>query len=281
MPSLTAELRSRIVAGARAGESVDALLQPLLAQGWNEQDAIDAVDAAVREFLTSHARANDLPVPSRVPSPVGLNGPSILDAGDREVHVLAHLLAPRIIVFGGLLSDVECDEFVALARDSLARSAVLDPQTGKDQIHEARTSESTSFQRGAHPLCVRVERRIARLLDWPVEHGEGLQVLRYGVGAEYKPHYDWFDPAQPGAAAALARGGQRVASVVMYLNTPTCGGATVFPDVRFEAAAVKGNAVFFCYDRPHAITRTLHGGAPVVAGEKWIATKWLREGPHT
>ena len=43
-------------------------------------------------------------------------------------------------------------------------------------------------------------------------------------------------------------------------------------------APIKGNAVFFSYDRPHAITRTLHGGAPVVRGEKWVATKWLREG---
>ena len=35
--------------------------------------------------------------------------------------------------------------------------------------------------------------------------------------------------------------------------------------------------VFFSYDRPDPATRTLHGGAPVLAGEKWVATKWLRE----
>src|SRR3546814_8707700 len=70
-------------------------------------------------------------------------------------------------------------------------------------------------------------------------------------------------------------------SLVMYLNTPERGGATTFPDVNFEVAAVKGNAVFFSYDRPHTMTRTLHGGAPVLAGEKWIATKWLRSEEHT
>ena len=74
----------------------------------------------------------------------------------------------------------------------------------------------------------------------------------------------------------LKRGGQRVASIVMYLNTPLRGGATTFPDARFEVAAIKGNAVFFSYDRPHPMTATLHGGAPVVEGEKWVATKWLR-----
>ena len=119
---------------------------------------------------------------------------------------------------------------------------------------------------------------MAALMNWPLENGEGLQVLRYGPGAEYKPHYDYFDPAQPGTPSILKRGGQRVASLVCYLNTPERGGATVFPDVQLEVAPVKGNAVFFSYDRAHASTRSLHGGAPVVEGEKWVATKWVREG---
>jgi prolyl 4-hydroxylase len=75
----------------------------------------------------------------------------------------------------------------------------------------------------------------------------------------------------------LRRGGQRVATVVMYLAEPERGGGTTFPDVHLEVAPKRGNAVFFSYDRPHPATRTLHGGAPVLAGEKWIATKWLRQ----
>ena len=126
-------------------------------------------------------------------------------------------------------------------------------------------------------VCARLESRIAALLGWPLENGEGLQVLRYRPGAEYKPHYDYFDPAEPGTETILQRGGQRVGSLVCYLNTPAEGGATVFPDVGFEVAPVQGNAVFFSYDRPHPSTRSLHGGAPVVSGEKWVATKWMRE----
>jgi prolyl 4-hydroxylase len=102
-------------------------------------------------------------------------------------------------------------------------------------------------------------------------------VLRYQPGAQYLPHHDYFDPAQPGATSILARGGQRLATLVMYLNTPEAGGATTFPDVGLEVAPIKGNAVFFSYSRPDAATRTLHGGAPVQAGEKWVATKWLRQ----
>ena len=120
-----------------------------------------------------------------------------------------------------------------------------------------------------------------RELAQAAESGEGLQVLHYLPGAEYKPHHDYFDPAKAGTPSIVARGGQRVGTLVMYLNAPDKGGGTTFPDVALAVAPIKGNAVFFSYDRPHPITRTLHGGAPVIAGEKWVATKWLREGRFT
>jgi prolyl 4-hydroxylase len=192
--------------------------------------------------------------------------------------VLVNLLAPRVVVFGDLLSDDECDEMIALAGQRLARSETVQTETGASEVNEARTSQGMFFDRGEHPLVARIEARMAALLDWPLENGEGLQVLRYGPGAEYKPHYDYFDPAHSGTPVILQRGGQRVASLVCYLNTPAKGGATVFPDARLDVAPVRGNAVFFSYDRAHPATRTLHGGAPVVDGEKWVATKWLREG---
>lgn len=277
---LTPELRQWIVEQARAGHRPEAVLKPLLERGWPEQEAIDAVETVVREFLTDHAHANALPVPVRVPAPVGSNGPSVITAGDREVQVLANLLHPRVVVFGGLLTHQECDALVRLACSRVTRSPVVDPATGADEIHEARTSEGTCLARGTNAVCHRIEARIAALTGWPIENGEGLQILRYGVGAEYQPHHDYFDPARTGSATHLQRGGQRVASLVMYLNTPRRGGATVFPDAKFEVAAIKGNAVFFSYDRPHPITHTLHGGAPVLEGEKWVATKWLRESTH-
>ena len=183
-----------------------------------------------------------------------------------------------MVVFGNLLSGAECDEIIALARTRLARSETVQTATGATEVNEARTSQGMFFDRGEHPVCKRIELRMAALLNWPVENGEGLQVLRYGPGAEYKPHYDYFDPDQAGTPAILKRGGQRVASLVCYLNSPALGGATVFPDVKLDVAPLKGNAVFFSYDRPHPLTRSLHGGAPVIEGEKWVATKWLRQG---
>jgi prolyl 4-hydroxylase len=182
-----------------------------------------------------------------------------------------------LIVLGGLLSDAECDALMAAAEPRLARSETVENNTGGSEINASRTSSGMFFERAENEICDRIEKRIAALVRWPVENGEGLQVLRYRPGAEYKPHNDYFDTSQTGTPRILERGGQRVGTLVMYLNTPDQGGATVFPDVEVAVAPIKGNAVFFSYDRPHAITKTLHGGAPVIAGEKWVATKWLRE----
>lgn len=277
---LDAELEQWVVAQATAGVAPDVVLQPLLDAGWDEQEAVDAVAAAVNAFVARRAGEQGLPMPERVPVVAEPNGTWTLDGGDREVRVLTTMLLPRVVVLGGLLSDEECDAMIELARPKLTRSTTVEPDSGGDMVHPDRTSFGMGFSRGENDLCRRIEARIAHLLEWPLENGEGLQVLNYGPGAQYKPHHDYFDPAMPGSEVLLRRGGQRVASVVIYLNTPERGGATVFPESHLEVAAVKGNAVFFSYDRPHPMTRTLHGGAPVLAGEKWILTKWLRVGEH-
>lgn len=274
-------LRQWIIEQARNGQPPATVVQAMLAQGWQEEQAVDAVQAVLHDYLVEHAREHGLPEPTAVPEPMERGGPHLLDGGDRQVPVLASLLHPRVVVLGSVLSDAECDELVALARQRLARSETFLLEEGVSQAHEGRTSEGMFFLRGENELCRRIEARLAALCQWPVENGEGLQVLRYGPGAEYKPHFDYFDPAKPGTRGILQRGGQRVATVVMYLNTPARGGETTFPEAKFDVAPVKGNAVFFSYDRPHPMTGTLHGGAPVIEGEKWVATKWLRLGAYT
>ncbi len=278
--AVTPELRTWIIEQARAGVQPEAVLESMKASGWREDVAIAALEDTLRGFLDERAKAAQLPPPVPVPDPLPASGgtPTLLKTPDREVRVVLAMRDPRVVVFGGLLSHDECDELMALAGKRLARSETVQTETGASEVNSARTSQGMFFDRGENELCRRIEARIGALLGWPVENGEGIQVLKYLPGAEYKPHYDYFDPAQPGTPSILKRGGQRVATVVMYLNDPVVGGGTTFPDVQLEVAPVKGNAVFFSYDRAHPSSKSLHGGAPVVEGEKWVATKWLREG---
>ena len=278
--AITAELRRWIVAQASAGHPVDVVLDAMKASGWDEAVALDALESTMRGHLGLPA-TGELPADDgarRMPGMrIRADRPS-LRAGDRDVRVVMAMTSPRVVVFADLLSADECAELMALARARLERSETVQTETGGSEVNAARTSEGMFFAPAEFPVCARLEERIAALVDWPVENGEGLQILRYRPGAQYRPHYDYFDPAERGTPKILERGGQRVASIVCYLNTPEAGGATVFPDAGLEVAPVQGNAVFFSYDRPHPSTRTLHGGAEVAAGEKWVATKWLREG---
>jgi len=278
---VTPELRRWIVEQAQAGHKPEQVLAAMRSAGWDETIAIKALEDTLNNHLQAHATAHGLPQSQRVPEPDLAGGRPVLLADDREVKVLLALRHPRIVVFGGLLSDEECDEMVALSAARLARSETVATAGDGSEINEARTSEGMFFERGENELVRRVEARLGALLDWPIDHGEGLQILRYRPGAEYLPHYDYFDPEHVSTPAILKRGGQRVGTLVMYLNTPEAGGATIFPDIKLDVSPIKGNAVFFSYDRPHPMTQTLHGGAPVIAGEKWVATKWLREGVFT
>ncbi|MET4575879.1 2OG-Fe(II) oxygenase [Ottowia thiooxydans] len=275
---ITPELRQWIVSQAQAGFSPETVLESMKSSGWDEDVATEAMESTLREHLEKQAIAQGMPPAVAVPEPDLDESPLYLDGGDRRVAVLSTMVLPRLVVLGGLLSDEECDQLIALATPRLSRSLTVATQTGGEEVHADRTSQGMFFQRGESELVKKIEARIAKILNWPVENGEGLQVLQYVPGTEYRPHYDYFNPSEPGTASILKRGGQRVGTVVMYLNEPEKGGGTTFPGVHFEVAPKRGNAVFFSYERPHASTGTLHGGAPVIAGEKWIATKWLREG---
>ena len=206
-------------------------------------------------------------------------GTPYVRAADREVKVVMALKLPRVVVFADLVSDDECAELIALARTRLARSETVETATGSNAVNPARTSDGMFFLPAEFPVCARLEQRIAALLDWPLENGEGLQILRYGPGTAVPAALRLLRPGRAGTPTILKRGGQRVASIVCYLNTPEAGGATIFPDAGLEVAPVRGNAVFFSYDRPHPMTRTLHGGAEVSAGEKVGGDEMDARGP--
>ncbi|MDB5732724.1 MAG: 2-oxoglutarate-dependent dioxygenase [Variovorax sp.] len=283
-PSIDPELRDWIVAQRAEGHTEAALRASMRASGWRDDAAGAALAAVARLPLKAAETPRQVSAKTGIPAQrAALPGPDLegaplyLDAGDRRVKVLQTMRHPSVVVFGDLLGGDECEALIDAARERLARSLTVETQTGGEAVNIDRTSEGMFFERGEIEVVARLEARLARLLNWPLEYGEGLQVLRYRPGAQYRPHYDYFDPAEPGTPTILARGGQRVATLVMYLHEPARGGATTFPDVGLEVAPVRGTGVFFSYDRPDPATLTLHGGAPVLAGEKWVATKWLRE----
>lgn len=235
--------------------------------------------AAIEEARRSSQGHGTTQPPSVQPMPRVDTGSNVIQALDRQVQVLLSLQAPRVILFGNVLSEEECDALIAYTDKRLERSPVVSDKDGKTQLHAHRSSRGAMLQRGESELIARIENRIAALIDWPVENGEGLQVLRYEKGNEYRPHYDWFDASLPGPRKHLEHGGQRVATLIMYLSDVEEGGGTSFPNIGLQVQPKKGCGVFFLntdsYGNPDH--KTLHAGEPVERGVKVIATKWLRQ----
>lgn len=197
--------------------------------------------------------------------------------------------SPRIILFHNFLSVEECDFLRALSRPRLQISTVVDAKTGKGVKSEVRTSSGmfVSSKERKLPVVQDIERRIAAFSQIPVENGELIQVLRYEVTQQYRPHHDYFSDT-----FNLKRGGQRVATMLMYLNDNVEGGETYFPMAGDGECSCGGQTVKGVCIKPNkgdavlfwsmglngeSDEKSLHGGCPVLKGEKWSATKWMRQ----
>jgi prolyl 4-hydroxylase len=188
---------------------------------------------------------------------------------------------PRVVVVYNFLSEEECDHLIHLASPSLQRSAVVDESgQGFEAVDSRRSSRGMFLSRSQDRVVKAIEKRLAAFTGIPRENGEDIQILKYERGGEYQPHYDTFNPETTGGAFYLQRGGQRIASMIMYLNTPLQGGETIFPRAKLSVTPEKGKAVLFynCLPSGQVDPLSFHGGAPVLAGEKWIATRWFRMG---
>jgi prolyl 4-hydroxylase len=203
---------------------------------------------------------------------------TIVTQDGQQIQVAMRVTKPDVVLLDNFMTHDECDAFCELSKSTLTKSTVVDDATGAHVGHEHRTSMGTYFTLGQNDLVKKIEARIAEITGTPVSNGEGIQILNYAGGGEYRPHFDYF-PDNTGGRVHTAKGGQRTITVIMYLNDVKAGGATVLPDINLSVYPKKGSALYFSYvnSKGQVDPSTLHGGSPVVDGEKWIATKWIRE----
>ena len=277
-PALAPEWQDWIAGNVLRGCTDVDMLSAMREQGFDPRYAQTAI-AVVRSMTERVQQTNPGALLQYVADAPRLAAANRLRADDRDVSVLFSVEDPNVALLDGLLSEEECERLIALSAGKLRRSEVV-ADDGSLGISGVRSSEGTHFAHAENDVVERLERRIAALFDKPVSHGEPLQILHYGTAGEYLPHHDFFDPTQPGTRLHLANGGQRVATVVVYLNDVEEGGETRFPQLGLAVRPRRGAAI--CFEYANAAgeldPRLLHAGAPVTRGDKWIATKWLRAG---
>lgn len=194
--------------------------------------------------------------------------------------------SPRVLdegiglaVLPGVVSRPERHWAQVLAGARLTRAEIVDPQTGERQQHPARSNREAGFDNSVLDLNIRlIEARMADFAGHPLVHGETLTVLCYGPGEEYRPHRDDL----PSVRVANDPAGQRIATVLAYLGAPERGGETDFPKLGIKVPATPGDLLRFrTVDAAgQTLVNALHAGCPVTAGEKWVASLWVRERPY-
>lgn len=265
----------------QAAAGGDALAAQLLAERLRagEPGSQDAVDAAeldakllARGIAPLPACTVDMPIRAAV-------APRTLALEDVLQPPQPTLLSdrPRVWRIDGLLSADECRLLMAMARPDLRSSNTLRGD-GAVMSTQIRTSSDVSFDPLKENLALRlVQARIATAAGVSLLQAEPLIVLNYLPGQQYHPHRDYLP------AAAIARNhpdaGDRAATICVYLNDVEAGGATTFPAAGVTVAPKAGSAIAFrnLLEDGRQDMESLHAGLPVEAGEKWLATLWVRQ----
>ena len=273
----SSELSSWLVQNLDRGAAPRALMDTMIAQRMEP----GAARAIVEAFVA--ARREGRPVPLDAVSfdeeaPRIGSGPCIV-AGDRRIRVLARGHRPTLAILADVLTAEECGELIAMAKPRLKPSTVLDPQSGRDVVAAYRSSLGMFFRPQENELIARLELRFAQLMNLPIENGEGLQVLYYPPDAGSAPHFDFLQASNAASQASIERSGQRVSTLVTYLNDVEQGGETVFPEAGWSVTPQLGHALYFeyCNSLGQVDPRSLHAASPVLRGEKWVASKWMRQ----
>ena len=176
------------------------------------------------------------------------------------------------------LSDAEIEELKRMAAPGLRESIVVDGTDGKTSA-PSRTSRSCFLPKaGTEWLAAKV----AAVTGKPAEHQEPPQVANYQVDQLYAPHFDAFDVTTPPGLECAITGGQRVGTVLVYMNSCERGGCTYFPKLDIRVKPKKGKMFMFfpCDVNGRLDPLMLHTGEAAVE-EKWLCQVWIRQTDFT
>lgn len=185
---------------------------------------------------------------------------------------------PLLCTIDDFVTQDEAAHLIASAKDKLAEALVSSAKSGVKSA--GRTGMNCWIPHTQDPTVKSLVSRVCNLVKLPACHAESIQMIYYGETQEYKPHFDAWDPSTDRGQRCMAKGGQRILTCLMYLNTPAKGGGTIFPKLQTQVEAQQGRMVIFHNCHKNTIERhphSLHGGMPVVSGDKWACNLWFRD----
>lgn len=181
-------------------------------------------------------------------------------------------------ILSNILTPEQCKMIIDKSKDILENSNVLSGYNSK-----IRNSKQTWLSKN-DPLIKPIYEELSRMFNIPIENAEDLQVVRYRPNQYYNEHHDSCCDDNDACYNFVKRGGQRILTVLIYLNNDFTDGETYFPELNRKIKANIGDAIIFrplAKDSNDCHPKALHAGLPVSSGEKWIANIWFRETEFT
>ena len=199
---------------------------------------------------------------------------------------------PPVYQIEDLLSREECEWLMTRSLPLLERAPVVkladtagagasnaaDPTAGQARESsgavESRTSSTCFLSRES---CAELLTRVCDLTNKTPDCCELVQVGQYLPGQFYRSHYDSVDPHTPLGKEFITNGGQRIITVLMYLNDVGEGGGTFFDKLGLRVRPKQGRAIVFfpSFLDGELDTDALHCAEDAL-DEKWVSQVWIR-----
>jgi len=185
----------------------------------------------------------------------------------------------EIYTIENFLTREECKYIIKISRKRFVRSKVV--VDGKPNVVDGRTSYSAFLDSLNDTKLLKIRIRAAQLLKHPLTHIEELQVVSYEKGQQYQIHHDAFTNKSISEKGKIEKNGQRVYTVLVYLNDDFFGGSTFFPSLEYKIQPKEGKALVFrnVTKLRRIIKAANHCGLPVTKGRKYALNIWIRDRP--
>jgi prolyl 4-hydroxylase len=177
-----------------------------------------------------------------------------------------------IFQYNDFLSPEDCQSIIEIASKEFIKARVIGGAEGY------RIAENTWLTE-EHDVVKRLRDRVKDIVGSPTENMERINVVRYNTGGEYKPHNDFFYPTEEYYEKQTSSGGQRIKTVLFYLNDDFSGGETRFTQLGITIKPRRGKMIIWDNILPDGelYHEAMHAGLPVESGEKYIGVIWVRE----
>ncbi|KAL9891733.1 prolyl 4-hydroxylase subunit alpha-1-like isoform 2-T2 [Glossina fuscipes fuscipes] len=185
---------------------------------------------------------------------------------------------PYIVIYHDAMYDSEIEIVKRMAKPRFRRATVQNAITGELETANYRISKSAWLKTEEHSIIANIVQRTEDMTGLDMLSAEELQVVNYGIGGHYEPHFDFARREEVKAFQGLNTG-NRIATVLFYMSDVEQGGATVFTAINIALRPRKGTAAFWfnLHKSGEGDYRTRHAACPVLTGSKWVSNKWIHE----